>query len=44
MYSDYGIGLDPRSQYLLSNDNWSKNVVIFEVDNSSSMHVDNRKK
>ena len=24
--------------------NWSKNVIIFRVDNSSSVHVDNKKK
>ena len=43
-YNGYGIGFDARSQFLLSNSEWGKNDVIFGVDNSSSVHGDNRKK
>ena len=43
-YNGYGIGFDARSQFLLSNSEWGKNDVIFGVDNSSSVHDDNRKK
>lgn len=40
----YGIGYDACLQFLLPNGEWCKNVVIFYVDNSLSLHVDNRKK
>ena len=43
-YSDYGIGFHVRSQFSLSGSSWGKNVIIFGVDNSSSVHVDNKKK
>ena len=39
----YGIGIDARSQFPLPISEWSKNVVIFGVDNSSSSHPDNIK-
>ena len=39
-----GIVLDARSQFLLSNGEWGKDVVILGVDNSSSIHGDIRKK
>ena len=42
-YSGYGIGFDARSQFLLSNGEWGKDVIL-GVDNSSSIHADNRKK
>ena len=32
VYSAYGIGFDARLQFLLSNGEWGKNVVIFAVD------------
>ena len=43
-YIGYGIGFDAHSQFLSSNGEWGKNVIIFGVDDSSSVHVDNRKK
>ena len=42
--SGYGIRFDACSQFLFSNDEQGKNVVIFGVDNSSSTHTDNKKK
>ena len=41
--SRYGIGFDSRSYYLIANVNWGKNVIVFDVDNSSSAHADNTK-
>ena len=43
-YSCYDIGFDARSQFSLPGGTWSKNVIIFGVDNSSFVHVDNKKK
>ena len=43
-YSGYSIGFDACSQFLLSNGEWGKDDVILGVDNSSSIHADNRKK
>ena len=43
-YSGYGIGFDARSQFLLHDGNWSKDVIAFAVDNSFSVHGDNKKK
>ena len=43
-YSGYGIRFDARSQRSLKVDEWSKNIVIFGVINSSSRQTDNRKK
>ena len=43
-YSGYGIGFDSRSLFLFPNSNWGQNVVIFGVDNSSLIHIDNKKK
>ena len=40
----YGIGFDARSQFPLSNNKWDKNVVIFGVNSSLLMHIDNRGK
>ena len=42
-YSGYGIEFDARSQFPLPDGSWSKNIIIFGVDNSSSTHFDNRK-
>ena len=39
-YSDYGIGFDTREFDYLTGGSLGKNVVIFEVDMSSSMHLD----
>ena len=43
-YSGYGIGFDSCSSLLFPNFDWGKNFVIFGVDNSSSVHIDNKKK
>ena len=43
-YSGYGIGFYLRSLFSIPNFDWVKNVIIFGVDMSSSVHVDNRKK
>ena len=42
-YAGYGIGFDSRSLFSLQNFDWGKNV-IFGVDNSSSVHIHNKKK
>ena len=44
VYSGYGIGFNSRLLFSLPNFNWGKNVIIFEVDMSSSVHIDNKKK
>ena len=41
-YSEYGIGFDRSGVYLLPGGSFSRNVVIFGVDMSSSVHVDNK--
>ena len=44
-YSGCGIGFDARGTFSFSDANgFGKNAIIFEVDNSSSVHADNRKK
>ena len=43
-YSGYGIGFDSRSLFAFPGIDWGKNVAIFGVGNSSSMHIDNKKK
>ena len=43
-YSGYGIGFNARSQFLLLDGSCGKNVIVFRYDNSSSAHVDNKKK
>ena len=43
-YSEYGIGFDSRSLFSVPNFDWGENVFVFGVENSSSAHVDNRKK
>ena len=43
-YSGYGIAFDSHSLYSVPNFNWCKNVVIFGVDNSSSVQIDIRRK
>ena len=40
-YSGYGIGFDSRSEFLFTD---GKNAIIFGVDMSSSVHVDNKGK
>ena len=43
-YSSNGVGFDSRSQFLWTDGSVEKNVIIFGVDNSSSVHVDHRNK
>ena len=43
-YSEYGIGFDRTGVYLLPDGCFGRNVVIFEVDISLSVHVDNKGK
>ena len=42
-YSGYGTAFDGRRTFSLPNAGWSKNVIIFGVDMSSSTHADNEK-
>ena len=43
-YSGYGIGLDGKTSFSFSGSGFGQNVIIFGVDMSSSLHVDNKKK
>ena len=43
-YFGYGIGFDRRSSFFFLGDGFGQNVIIFEVDMSSSAHIDNKKK
>ena len=43
-YSGYGIGFDRKGPYLLPNGRFSRNALIFGVDMSSPVHVDNKGK
>ena len=43
-YSEYGIGSYRRGTFSFPTGGFGKNVIIFEVDMSSSVHVDNTKK
>ena len=43
-YSGYGIGFDRKSSFSFPNGKFGQNVIIFGVDKSSSVHVDNKKK
>ena len=43
-YSGYVIGFDRRSSFLFPGGVFGQNVIIFGVDMSSSVHVDNKKK
>ena len=42
-YSGYGTGFHRRETFLVAN-GFGKNAIIFVVDMSSSVHVDNKKK
>ena len=42
-YSGYGIGFDRKGSYSIGNE-VGRNVIISEVDMSSSSHIDNNKK
>ena len=41
-YSGYGLGFDSCSQFLWKDGSYGKNVTIFGVDNTSSVHIDSR--
>ena len=41
-YSSYGIAFDGKSEWSFGKD-YARNVTIFDADNSSSSHTDNRK-
>ena len=43
-YSGYGIGFDRRSSFSFPGTRFGQNVLIFEVDMSSSSHIDTKKK
>ena len=43
-YSSYGIGFDKRSSFRFPGGGFGQNVLIFVVDMSSSVHIDNKKK
>ena len=43
-YSGYGIGFDRKSSFSFPCGEFGQNVLIFRVDMSSSVHVDNKKK
>ena len=42
-YSGYGIGFDRKGKFSLGNE-FGRNCIIFGVDMSSSVHIDNKKK
>ena len=44
IYTGYGIGLNSRSEFSLTDGNICKNVIIFGVDMSSSVHIHKKKK
>ena len=43
-YAGYDIGFDSRSEISLRNGSFAKNAIIFGVNMSSSLHVDNKGK
>ena len=43
-YSGYGIWFDRRSSVSFTSGGCGQNILIFEVDMSSSAHIDNKKK
>ena len=43
-YSGYGIGFDRKSSFSFPGGGFGQNVIIFGVDVTSSVHVDNKKK
>ena len=44
VYNGYGVGFNSRSEFSLADGSMGKNVIIFGVDMSSSVHIDNKKK
>ena len=43
-YSGYGIGFDRRSRYSFPGGGFGQNIIIFGVDMSSSVNIDNKKR
>ena len=43
-YTGYSIGFDSLSEFLFTDGSFGKNVIIFEADMSSSVHIDNKGK
>ena len=43
-YSGFGIGFNTLGKYSLPNGSVGKNIITFEVDMSSSVHIDNKGK
>ena len=43
-YSGYGIGFDRKGSFSFSGGGYGQNVIIFGVDMSSSIHIDNKKR
>ena len=43
-YSGYGIGFDRKGEFSFSGGGYGQNVLIFGVDMSFSIHIDNKKK
>ena len=43
-YSGYGIEFDRRSSFSFPDGRFGQNILIFDVDMSSSPHIDNKKK
>ena len=44
MHFGYGVGFHSHSLFSIQNFDLSQNVIIFRVDMSSSVHIDNRKR
>ena len=44
VYNGCGIGFDSRSEFSAPDGSVSKNVIIYGVELSSSVHIDNKKK
>ena len=43
-YSGYGIGFDRRGSFSFPGGGFGQNILIFGVDMSSSVHIDNKKR
>ena len=43
-HSGYDVGLDLRSNFLLPDGSYGKNVIVFGADITSSVHIDNERK
>ena len=43
-YSGYSIAFDFPPRFSYPGFDWDKNVIIYGVDNSASIHIDNKKK